>query len=58
MNRVVQRNMIVPNMHLLEIEAPQIASKIGRVSSSSSVPMKRVSAYRFPWLTGTRRRAR
>ncbi len=28
MNRVVQRNMIVPNMHLLELEAPEIASKI------------------------------
>jgi ferredoxin/flavodoxin---NADP+ reductase len=28
MNRVVQSEMIVPNMHLLEIEAPEIASKI------------------------------
>ncbi len=28
MNRVVQRTMIVPNMHLLELEAPEIASKI------------------------------
>jgi len=28
MNSVVQREMIVPNMHLLELEAPEIASKI------------------------------
>jgi ferredoxin--NADP+ reductase len=28
MNNVVQRQMIVPNMHLLELEAPEIASKI------------------------------
>jgi len=28
MNRVVQSEMLVPNMHLLEIEAPEIASKI------------------------------
>ena len=28
MNRVVQSEMIVPNMHLLELEAPEIASKI------------------------------
>lgn len=28
MNRIVQRTMIVPNMHLLELEAPEIASKI------------------------------
>jgi ferredoxin/flavodoxin---NADP+ reductase len=28
MNKVVQREMIVPNMHLLEVEAPEIASKI------------------------------
>jgi ferredoxin--NADP+ reductase len=28
MNRVVQSDMIVPNMHLLELEAPEIASKI------------------------------
>ena len=28
MNKVIQRNMIVPNMHLLELEAPEIASKI------------------------------
>jgi ferredoxin--NADP+ reductase len=28
MNNVVQREMIVPNMHLLELEAPEIASKI------------------------------
>ncbi|MDD3846726.1 MAG: sulfide/dihydroorotate dehydrogenase-like FAD/NAD-binding protein [Syntrophorhabdaceae bacterium] len=28
MNKVIERSMIVPNMHLLEIEAPQIASKV------------------------------
>src|SRR5512135_958900 len=28
MNKIIQRNMIVPNMHLLELEAPEIASKI------------------------------
>ncbi len=28
MNRVIKREMIVPNMHLLVVEAPEIASKI------------------------------
>ena len=28
MNKVIERSMIVPNMHLLEIESPQIASKV------------------------------
>ena len=28
MNKVIQRNMIVPNMHLLTVEAPEIAIKI------------------------------
>jgi ferredoxin/flavodoxin---NADP+ reductase len=28
MNRVIERTMIVPNMHLLVIEAPEIASKV------------------------------
>ena len=28
MNKVIERTMIVPNMHLLEVEAPEIASKV------------------------------
>ena len=28
MNRVIERSMIVPNMHILEIETPEIASKV------------------------------
>jgi len=28
MNKIIERTMIVPNMHLLEVEAPEIASKI------------------------------
>jgi ferredoxin/flavodoxin---NADP+ reductase len=29
MNKVIERRMIVPNMHLLTLEAPDIASKVG-----------------------------
>ncbi len=28
MNKVIERSMIVPNMHILEIETPEIASKV------------------------------
>lgn len=28
MNKVIERTMIVPNMHLLEVEVPEIASKV------------------------------
>jgi len=28
MNKVIERTMIVPNMHLLTVEAPEIAHKI------------------------------
>jgi len=58
MNRVVQRTMIVPNMHLLELEAPEIAWRIRPGHFVIVRPDEGASACPFRWLTGTRRRAR
>lgn len=49
MIRVITREMIVPNMHLLTVEAPDVARKSSPVSSLSSGRMRTGREYRYPW---------
>ena len=56
---VVERRMIVPNVHVLTVEAPEVAEVGARPATSSScAPTSRASASRSPSPTGTPRPAR